>query len=131
MLNAAAGNNAPMNIAAFNIAALDIDRTKFAVLLAVTLALSMGAAHAVAHETAMAPCEKPVRPANDQDDTLWQRFLEEIDTYRACVNARMDWHQEASRDHQEQARLAVEAWNSFVRTSLNAPEDFPWPPEEK
>ena len=105
---------------------MKIKTTKIALLLA----LSLGGSNAIAHEVAMAPCEKPVRPADDQNDVLWQRFLEQIDTFRACVNTRMEWHQDAVRDHQEKARLAVVSWNSFVRTSLNAPEDFPWPPED-
>jgi hypothetical protein len=36
-------------------------------------------------------------------------------------------HEAAGRAHQEAARDAVQSWNDFVRTSLNAPGDFPWP----
>lgn len=76
-------------------------------------------------------CVSPVRPVNDQDDQLWQRFLDDIDGYRACINREMEWHQSAALDHQQQAKVVVDEWNEFVRTNLNAPEDFPWPPEEE
>lgn len=75
-------------------------------------------------------CEAPVRPIDDQNDVLWQRFLAEIESFQACVNTEMAWHQAAARDHQAKARAVVEIWNQFVTGSLNAPEDFPWPPED-
>jgi hypothetical protein len=43
----------------------------------------------------------------------------------------MQRHEAAARAHQAQARAAVDLWNTFVKTSLNAPEDFPWPPTER
>lgn len=76
-------------------------------------------------------CAAPVRPADDQNDVMWQRFLGEINEFRRCVNDEMDWHQRASASHQAKAREIVESWNQFVTTSLNAPEDFPWPPEDQ
>ena len=72
----------------------------------------------------------PTRPVDDQDDQLWQRFLDDIDTYRSCINDEMEWHQRAASEHQAHAKLVVDEWNTFVRENLNAPEDFPWPPEE-
>ena len=75
-------------------------------------------------------CVAPVRPADDQNDVLWQRFLGEIDAFRACVNTQMEWHQNQADWHHAEARVTVERWNTFVRTSLNAPADFPWPPPE-
>ncbi len=76
-------------------------------------------------------CVAPIRPADDQDDGLWQTFLAEIDDFQTCVNAGTQRHQAAAREHQDAARATVEIWNRFVKSSLNAPEDFPWPPEEK
>jgi hypothetical protein len=76
-------------------------------------------------------CVVPVRPANDQDDQLWTQFLADIDVFQRCVTAAADRHQAASDAHQKAAFAAVDAWNDFVHTSLNAPEDFPWPPEEE
>ena len=82
------------------------------------------------HEPMAHDCVAPQRPADDQDDALWSRFLADIDEFQACVTAAADRHQAASDAHQRAAFAAVDAWNDFVRTSLNAPEDFPWPPEE-
>ena len=83
-----------------------------------------------AHEPMEHACEAPVRPADETNDRLWNAFLDEIDAFRDCVNVAKEQHEHAVRAHQASARHAVEAWNEFVRTSLNAPEDFPWPPEE-
>ena len=83
------------------------------------------------HEPMGHACVAPERPADDQNDMLWAQFLEEIDAFQTCVTAAADRHQAASDAHQRAAFAAVDAWNDFVRTSLNAPEDFPWPPEEQ
>ncbi len=85
---------------------------------------------AYGHEAMQFACAAPERPIDDANDLLWQRFLQEIDAYRTCVQRAMDQHQVAATQHQAAARSAVTSWNEFVRTSLNAPEDFPWPPEE-
>lgn len=95
----------------------------------VALLLCLGCASALAHEDMVFQCTAPVRPADDQNDELWQKFLAEIDTFQSCVTDYADRQQAAADEHQRAAFAAVDAWNEFVRTSLNAPEDFPWPPE--
>ena len=97
------------------------------VLLALTI-VSWVPAHA--HEPMTHDCVAPERPADDQDDVLWADFLARIDEFQTCITAVADRHQAASDEHQRAAFAAVDAWNDFVRTSLNAPEDFPWPPED-
>ena len=101
----------------------------FICLLIVMLMLCMSPAFA--HEPMGHDCSVPVRPVDDSNDVLWAGFLAEIDEFQACVNAAMQRHEAAAREHQAQARAAVELWNTFVTTSLNAPEDFPWPPAER
>ena len=81
------------------------------------------------HQIRQNECVAPTRPADDQDDVSWQKFLDDIDVFQACINARVERQQAASKEHQEAARSAVDLWNQFVQQSLNAPEDFPWPPE--
>lgn len=83
------------------------------------------------HEPMAIDCVAPVRPADDQNDALWHRFLEQIDAFQSCITQAADRHQAWADEHQRAAFAAVDAWNDFVRTSLNAPEDFPWPPEER
>lgn len=85
---------------------------------------------AIAHEPMAHECQPPVRPVDDQNDAHWQQFLAEIDAFQDCVTAAADRHQAASEAHQRAAFAAVDAWNDFVHNSLNAPEDFPWPPAE-
>jgi hypothetical protein len=92
--------------------------------------LLFGSSLASAHQPMAHACTPPERPANDQDDVLWQQFMNEIDAFRDCVNDKMKWHEQAAQKHNDNARHVVTLWNDFVQTSLNAPEDFPWPPEQ-
>lgn len=75
-------------------------------------------------------CSAPVRPANDQDDRLWQRFLEDVDAFRACISDYAEANHRASDAHRQAANDATMDWNRFVRAELNVPEDYPWPPPE-
>jgi cell pole-organizing protein PopZ len=83
----------------------------------------------LAHEPMAHDCAAPIRPVDDSNDQHWQAFLQQIDEFQACVNNAVQRHQAAAKDHQQQAQAVVQLWNTFVQTSLNAPEDFPWPPE--
>ncbi len=84
----------------------------------------------MAHPTEGWDCVTPVRPVDDQNDVAWQRFLDEIDRFRACATRHMEGHQAAAAAHHAAAREAVAAWDGFVKHNLNAPEDFPWPPAD-
>jgi hypothetical protein len=75
-------------------------------------------------------CEAPRRPADDVDEITWNRFLAGVDDYRACISDFVAANHAAADAHRNSANAATEAWNLFVRDSLNAPEDFPWPPED-
>jgi len=90
----------------------------------------MSGAMAFGHEPMSHVCVAPERPVDDSNDELWQQFMSEIDVFRECVNDKMQWHQSAAQMHHENAREVVTLWNEFVQGSLNAPEDFPWPPED-
>lgn len=98
--------------------------------IALLALLLPGSMPGLAHDPMRHDCVAPQRPQDDQNDVLWAEFLARIDEFQACVTAAADRHQAASDAHQRAAFAAVDAWNDFVRTSLNAPEDFPWPPEE-
>lgn len=85
-----------------------------------------------AHETAPAHgCQAPARPANDQNDVLWQRFLDDVDAFRGCISEYASANHQASQRHRQAANDATAVWNRFVRAELNVPEDYPWPPEER
>lgn len=98
-------------------------------ILSLLIVLMIWTVPAWPHEPMGHNCVAPERPVDDQDDVLWSRFLAAIDDFQHCVTAAADRHQAASDAHQRAAFAAVDAWNDFVHTSLNAPEDFPWPPE--
>jgi hypothetical protein len=74
-------------------------------------------------------CQAPQRPADDVDEQTWNRFLAGVDGYRACISAFVAANHDAADAHSAAANAATQAWNEFVRDSLNVPEDFPWPPE--
>ena len=82
-----------------------------------------------AHGPMQHVCIAPERPEDDQNDVQWQQFMSDIDAFRDCVNSKMEWHQQAADGHHQSAQEVVTLWNTFVQTSLNAPEDFPWPEE--
>ena len=84
---------------------------------------------ALAHKAVQQPCMAPVRPENDRNELQWQLFLTQVENFRKCVGTTMAWHQDESRLHQQDAKQVVERWNSFVRHSLNVPEDFPYQPD--
>ena len=75
------------------------------------------------------PCRAPTRPVDDTAQVTWNRFVDDVDVYRACINDFVQRNHAASDAHRQAANEATEAWNAFVKTSLNVPEDFPWPPE--
>ena len=100
--------------------------------LALAIATLAVVAPVAAHSPADAHgCSAPARPGNDQDDVLWQRFLDGVDTFRACISAYADANHHAADVHREAANAATLDWNRFVRAELNVPEDYPWPPEER
>lgn len=76
-------------------------------------------------------CAAPTRPADDQNDVLWQRFLADVDSFRGCISAYAESNRAAAQAHQQAANAATLDWNAFVRSDLNVPEDFPWPPGER
>ena len=82
------------------------------------------------HADQQPACSAPVRPFDDQNDVEWRRFLDQTEAFRACIGALTHRHQRASDEHQALARQSVEQWSEFVRTTLNAPEDYPWPPRD-
>ena len=66
------------------------------------LVLCLAFAHSNADTPVRAPnCELPERPNEDVEKYVWDQFLA--------------------------ANQATLAWNEFVRTSLNAPKDYPPP----
>lgn len=75
-------------------------------------------------------CEAPRRPADDVDEATWNLFLAGVDRYRACISDFVAANRAAAESHYAAANAATQAWNGFVRDSLNVPEDFPWPPED-
>ncbi len=74
-------------------------------------------------------CRAPERPVNDQDDVLWQGFLDAVDGYRHCISDFAAVNRRAAQAHAQAANEATQAWNAFVRRELNVPEDYPWPPK--
>lgn len=91
----------------------------------------LAAAPALGHSPAPAHgCTAPTRPVDDQNDALWQRFLDDVDGFRACISGFAERNHQAAEIHRLAANEATLEWNRFVRAELNVPEDYPWPPPE-
>ena len=73
-------------------------------------------------------CVQPVRPPDKSDSVAWNRFVDQVDAYRSCMNAFIVENHAAADRYRAAANAATEEWNDFVHRSLNVPEDFPWPP---
>jgi hypothetical protein len=85
-----------------------------------------------AHDPAPAHgCQAPARPVDDQDDALWQAFLDDVDAFRGCISDYAAANHRAADAHRQAANAATLDWNVFVRRELNVPEDYPWPPEPR
>lgn len=83
-----------------------------------------------AHESAPPRhCTAPARPADDQNDVLWQQFLDDVDAFRGCISAYAQANIRAAEIHRQAANDATTEWNRFVHAELNVPEDYPWPPK--
>jgi len=67
-------------------------------------------------------CRAPVRPPDDVDEATWEKFLAGVDGYRACISDFVAANHRAADAHRAAANGATEAWNGFVRDSLNVPE---------
>lgn len=100
-----------------------------AIALLMLLAALAAAPNAAAHSPAPAhECLAPSRPADDQNDALWQSYLSAVDAFRACISEYTTANQAAAALHSQAAQDAVQVWNRFVRDNLNVPRDFPWSP---
>jgi hypothetical protein len=101
--------------------------------LTLLLVFTLLAAHAShAHDPVPGHgCQEPTRPADDQDDARWQKFLDAVDGFRSCISAYAAANHAASDAHRTAANAATLDWNTFVRRELNVPEDYPWPPEPR
>ncbi|NJN51293.1 MAG: hypothetical protein HC809_05455 [Gammaproteobacteria bacterium] len=86
---------------------------------------------AAAHDISPAPgCRAPERPPDQDDVERWNGFVDAVDAYRACINEFIASNHAAASHHRSAANAATETWNTFVRSSLNVPQDYPWPPPE-
>ena len=94
-------------------------------LFASLAAIPSARAHSPAPEHG---CQAPQRPADDHNDALWQRFLDDVDGYRACISDYAAASHAAAAAHSQAGNDATLDWNAFVRDRLNVPEDYPWPP---
>ena len=57
--------------------------------------------------------------------------MDQVDAYRDCMTRFIAENNDAADRHRAAANAATVEWNAFVHSSLNVPEDFPWPPPTK
>ncbi len=86
------------------------------------------AAPASAHDTVTHACVAPTRPPEGVEPEVWNAFVDRVDVYRACMSDFIAANHAQADAHRDAANAATEEWNAFVRSSLNVPEDYPFPP---
>lgn len=61
-----------------------------------------------------APCDPPALPESFETQADFDRFKEEADAYKACIDTFVTKHQNLMDRHQQAANTAIETWNSFA-----------------
>lgn len=63
-------------------------------------------------------CSKPYKPYRFNSELEIQRFRDDVEDYKQCINDFVEEQEDAIRRHQEAAQDAIDEWNSFVSYEL-------------
>lgn len=63
-------------------------------------------------------CPKPWKPYEFEDEWTYQRFLDDVENYKRCINNFVDEQNDEARKHLEAAEDAVDEWNNYVNYEL-------------
>lgn len=64
-------------------------------------------------------CSKPYKPYQFHDEWQLQRFKDEVEDYRRCIEEFVDEQNESIRNHQKAIGEAIDDWQNFVNYELN------------
>ncbi|MEZ9874671.1 hypothetical protein [Vibrio breoganii] len=64
-------------------------------------------------------CTKPYKPYQFETDYDVQRFKDEVERYRRCIEDFVQQQNQAVTNHQNAANTAIEEWNWYVKHELN------------
>lgn len=59
-------------------------------------------------------CTQPIKPAQFNDDQSVDMFNDAVATYKECIAAFADEHNDAADAHRAAASDAVSEWNTFI-----------------
>jgi len=64
-------------------------------------------------------CSKPYKPYKFNSQRELDRFNDEVQSYKSCINDFIEEQQEAAKHHSNAANEAIDEWNNFVNYELN------------
>jgi hypothetical protein len=64
-------------------------------------------------------CSKPHKPYEFNDEWELERFKDDVEEYKRCINDFVEEQHDAIRNHQRAAEEAIDEWNNFVDYELN------------
>lgn len=64
-------------------------------------------------------CYKPSKPYQFNNQWDLDRFKDDVETYRDCINNFIDDQNREAQTHLDAARKALDEWDNFVRWELN------------
>jgi hypothetical protein len=64
-------------------------------------------------------CSKPYKPYQFNSEYEYQNFLEEVETYKRCIQDFIEEQGNAVDEHSNAASEAIEEWNRFIKYELD------------
>lgn len=64
-------------------------------------------------------CYAPSKPYEFEDEWQLNRFKDEVEEFRSCIEDFVEEQNDAVRKHQDAAEEAIDDWNRFVDYELN------------
>jgi hypothetical protein len=63
-------------------------------------------------------CSKPYKPYQFDDEWELQRFKDDVESFRSCIEEFVDEQNNAIRNHRNAADEAIDEWDNFVNYEL-------------
>jgi hypothetical protein len=64
-------------------------------------------------------CYRPSKPYQFNSQYEIDQFMDEVETYKQCINDFVEEQGDAVQNHRNAADEAIDEWNSFVNYELN------------
>lgn len=64
-------------------------------------------------------CSKPYKPYEFSSRDDLNRFMDDVENYKQCINDFIDEENQSIQTHQDAINSAIDEWNNFVNIELN------------